>query len=328
LFELYLKRIFKTIFEKVYYMKEIEINIKSYQTKLTLFFIAFLLVIILSSCSSMVKVNSQWKDSKNEIVIDGKADDWEQSLIYFEKENLLIGARNDNQNLYMCFKSNDRDVARKMFMSGFTIWLNNEADKSKSLGIHYPIGMMGRGKMPFSNEQGSEKTKEFSKMDKNNDRFESMLQDMELLKGEDKENIPVPIIEVSKKYGINAKILNDDDIFTYEIAIPLSSDIVGLKLNNNKDMKIGIGFETGEFKKPDFGGMSSKRGSMPPMGEGGNSPGGMPPMGGGNFGSGGSGGRSGGMHHGGGQNGGRSSSERQSMNEPIQLWVELKLAEK
>jgi hypothetical protein len=265
----------------------------------------------------MQKVNSQWKGNTKSTIIDGKADDWDQSLVFFEKENLLIGTRNDKDNLYLCIKSNDRDVARKIFMAGFTIWLNDEANKSETIGIHYPIGMMIRGRMSNNMERSSEDYKASSKMDKENNRTESMLQDMEILKGEDKEHFPISLIESSKKYGITAKIINDDDIMTYEITIPLSADLMGLKLNNNKEMKIGVGFESGEFKKPDFGGMSLKKGGMPPMGDGGNSAGGMPPIGG-----------RGGMRRGDGGNGGRMNSDKKAMHEPIQLWLELKLAEK
>ena len=72
--------------------------------------IAFAAVFILTGCSSAIKLTADWK--KTDIVIDGRQSDWDGSLYFLKKANVMVGVRNDSENLYICFITNDQAAQR------------------------------------------------------------------------------------------------------------------------------------------------------------------------------------------------------------------------
>ncbi|MFZ1977243.1 MAG: hypothetical protein WAV76_04755 [Bacteroidota bacterium] len=101
--------------------------------------IALAAVFILTGCSSAVKLTSDWK--KSDIVIDGRPNDWDGSLYLLKKANVLVGVRNDSENLYICFITNDQSAQRQIMRNGLTLWFDPSGGTSERYGIKFPLGV-------------------------------------------------------------------------------------------------------------------------------------------------------------------------------------------
>ena len=76
------------------------------------------------------------------IVIDGKTDEWGNKGFYFDNSTgLLYCVSNDSSNLFLCIKTADEPVIRRIFTGGLQMWIDTEGKKSKRTGILYPMGM-------------------------------------------------------------------------------------------------------------------------------------------------------------------------------------------
>ena len=105
-----------------------------------------ILALSLNGCKSQ-PLNSYWlKPSAS----DSTNPDWWNLPTY--REDKLQGTMtivNDSSALYLRLFSRDRHLARRLEMTGLTIWLGNDADsRAPRLGIHYPLGMQS-GKAAF-----------------------------------------------------------------------------------------------------------------------------------------------------------------------------------
>ncbi len=293
--------------------------------KLNLLFNLLLVVsamALLSACSSMENTTSRWKT--NEIKIDGNDNDWNGSLAYYEDQKAMIGVKNTDDFIYICFKTDDAVNIRKIMGMGLTVWLNNDASKSKVFGIHYPVG----GREMFAGNSRNQQP-DGHQLDTTNirNKFRSeMLADIELQTG-DNDIQKFSVAEAKTNFNISAALKVDNNVLTYELAIPFETNYNNINLKPGKENSIGVGFETGELKE---------RGNRSYMG-GGENPGegvepgegGGPPFGGGSEGGypGGGGmyprgGFGGGHRHGGGS----WEGNRQAMMEPLSLWIDVRLA--
>ena len=100
--------------------------------------IAFAAIFILTGCSSAIKLTADWK--KTDIVIDGRQNDWDGSLYLLKKANVMVGVRNDSENLYICFITNDQSAQRQIMRSGLTVWFDPSGGSSERYGIKFPLG--------------------------------------------------------------------------------------------------------------------------------------------------------------------------------------------
>jgi uncharacterized membrane protein YgcG len=78
----------------------------------------------------------------------GDPDWWNLPAYRLEKLDGTITIVNDSSALYVRFYSRDQRLMRRLRGSGLTVWLTNAQNKSERLGIHYPLGMHGRGRPP------------------------------------------------------------------------------------------------------------------------------------------------------------------------------------
>jgi hypothetical protein len=293
----------------------------------------FIFSLFVGGCSSMETLTSKW--SKDEVKVDGIGNEWQNSLTYYEDQKAMIGVRNDKDYMYVCFKTSDPSNIRKAMQFGLTFWVNNSADKSKSFGVHYPIGMTSdKLKMEESNQSADNDQKNSvtarEKGKQMSERMTTMLKELELESKDGQDSRIMYLDDALGKFNIQAALKNDDEILTIELAIPLHSKMAEFSVNPLEGKTLGLGLETGEFKKPE-GGPKQKE-----MGEGGGYPGGggmMPPSGGGYPGGGypgGGGGMPGGMGMGGrhGRGGGRGMNSESSgnMRDQLKMWFEVQLA--
>jgi hypothetical protein len=61
------------------------------------------------------------------------------------KAKLYYNLSNDNENLYINIKVEDRGIQNRILKEGLTIWINMDSKKAKKMGIRFPIGSQNQG---------------------------------------------------------------------------------------------------------------------------------------------------------------------------------------
>jgi hypothetical protein len=240
-------------------------------------------------CSSPI-LKSQW-NSKPGIDADWNSI-WENSRSYqLEKEGVTIGLRNDTTDLFIMLRATDRETFATVMRTGLTVWLNGDGDKSKVLGVRYPMAHVpapgGRaGGRPFPPDR---RRGEFP-----DDRriTSGQLDSMEVLRSGKWRTLPT-----ENDLGITASLDNSQGVSILFMKIPLKANNVtplalGIRTSPGElaQHPIGLGLETGKLstesmKRPSRDDMDFGGGGMPPEGPGGpgqgrGGPRGGPPPGG------------------------------------------------
>src|SRR6266446_1290157 len=96
---------------------------------------------LLSAHSSSVfggaRLDSRPLDRK--IQIDGRSDDWHDSLTFIKKAGFAVGAFNDRQDLYLCINSWNEDVNLQIEGMGWVLWFSPDRSHPRSVGIEFPL---------------------------------------------------------------------------------------------------------------------------------------------------------------------------------------------
>ncbi len=203
------------------------------------------LLLVVGGCGTL-QLSSQW--TGNAISVDGRADDWTGKTTSIGTKKMAIGFANDTNYVYLMLSTTDRSTSRMLMMQGLTVWFDTAGGRTKSYGIHYPIGLFsGGGRQsesdPFSATRGN-----------------SPMSQLELLRPgqDDARRLPVSVAQ-----GIQARVSYTDAGFVYELRIPYASDAhFPYSLCARPGALIGVGLET-----PDVGG--SLAGSSATSGGGG-----------------------------------------------------------
>lgn len=104
------------------------------------FFAAFLLA-ALTGCGSGKELVSGWPEQA--ISVDGSTQDWHGNLETVKDENYSIGFKNNDQNLYLCFTTSDRDKISKIMRSGLNVVFESASDAAKDYTIRFPLVNQG-----------------------------------------------------------------------------------------------------------------------------------------------------------------------------------------
>ncbi len=278
-------------------------------------------VLLVAGCGG-TEMNSFWRD--REITVDGKDADWQGVSVYSTGEpEVAVGLLNDESNLYLLLKTHDRSLLPQIMRGGFTVWFDPYGKKTKTFGVHFPIGGREQGSPPEMQGEGPSRGGNMDSLGEVSEGLtilpEEALQQVELI-GPDKEGRSTLAVTDAEAKGVKARMALSGGQLIYELQVQLRQDVqhpyaIAIpRVGTDTSQKISIGLETGKFEMPkeegskmDFPG--GGEGRMPPGG------GGMGPPGGGGMGP--PGGR-GGMRPGG--------SGR--MPKRLNLWATLKLASK
>ncbi|MBN2638496.1 MAG: hypothetical protein JXR65_05355 [Bacteroidales bacterium] len=199
--------------------------------------------------------------------IDGKLDQPDQDWIFDEKEDVYYLISNDNNNLYVQMKLNNKSTVRKIIAFGFTVWIDPDAKGKNVLGIIYPEG--GFKKMMEKNKQEREKG-EMQNNEHRQDRLnpdgkpetrqEMIHERIERTNKNLKEGQITGSLKGFDKYGIQDAFFGQGDIealaqlddkgdMIYEAVIPLKS----IFKNPDKFLKqhelFSLTLETGYFEQ-------------------------------------------------------------------------------
>jgi hypothetical protein len=236
-------------------------------------FIPLLLIfapLALNSCTSSLLVKSSWNDNK--IVVDGKDNDWGDTMFYIPSAQMTAGVRNDSSNMYVILKATNRQQAFQIMGLGLTVWFDPSGGTSEKFGIHFPIGHEDGGALMHRNagdDQDNNQTQNLAFTD-------MMPNELEILGAN--ENGPVRLTIADAK-GIELQINRSPDGLIYELRVPLRKSPEHPYAIDAKGRSIGIGFESGKFEPSQRGGregdgMQGEGGGMyPGGGEGGEMPG-------------------------------------------------------
>jgi len=276
------------------------------------FMIAFV-SLFLSGCTSMLLVKSSW--NSNQTVIDGKDNDWDDTMFYIPDAQLTAGIRNDSSNMYIILKAANRQQAFQIMGLGLTVWFDPSGGSGEKFGIHFPLGHQGEGAV-HRNEGGS--TSETTDETQNQPPIYTDMMPNELEIMGANENGPVRL-SIADAKGIELQINRNTDGLIYELEVPLHKSPEHPYAINANGKYVGIGFESGKFEAREGGGREGRGmrgeggGGYPGGGEGGGE--GMPPGEG-----------DGGMRgEGRGRNYGGEGGQRQELKQ-IDFWLKAKLA--
>jgi hypothetical protein len=199
-------------------------------------FLLFLLSIY--GCSSVPEVTSS--RNNNEIVVDGKQEDWGNTFTSIKDQNAAVAFRNDDENLYICFITSDNQKIVRILSSGLTVWLYL-SDSKDVIGIKYPVRKSSEDFRSVVNEKGE--SMESSDI---NGRIQKLLKVQNELIIVDENNIGVFSSSPDVSKGFRAKIGYAMNQLVYELKIPLTKnkDFTQFVFKANPQDNIRVKFES------------------------------------------------------------------------------------
>lgn len=251
---------------------------------------------------------------RSQIIIDGKANEWADSLFFLNPDaKIRYAVVNDSNNLYLCLKVFDDSQQMKLLRGGMEVWIDPAGKKTEVCGIRYPLSTTLNPGSKMGGRSGDPNGIKQLKL-----LFLLQAKDMELTGF--KDGINGLLSNIINKTGVQIVIkLDSTNILIYEAKIPLSD----FKSDLTKAEPLSVGFIIKGMERPKMKDGEDSHGGGMENHEGG---GGM----GGRYGGGGMGGHSGGGHshqEGNRDEGGESGkSPRQGMFDDTSMWLKLSIA--
>ncbi len=162
------------------------------------------LLVFASGCRGPLDLTSNWTGSP--VAIDGSSSDW-TALTAVETPPLSLGARNDQQNLYLCLSTADPDLQTQILFAGFTAWFPSSHQDARPFGIQFPL----RQDRPVRIEDLGQFEAMFQ-------AFEPRMNSLLILEGTERQQFPV-----LQTPGIKVRIGLTNGLLVYELQVPLTS---------------------------------------------------------------------------------------------------------
>ncbi len=138
--------------------------------------LGLLLVVTLASFTSPKgKKALRCHKQDTQLKVDGKTDDWNDTLTYDNRTGFYYDFSNDAEYLYVRLRMTKAMVQRKAMATGLTLWIDPNARGKNVLGIRYPKDKvkeqrMEHRKKPSGRPQGIQR-KPFSAKDREEQRM-------------------------------------------------------------------------------------------------------------------------------------------------------------
>jgi len=165
-----------------------------------------------------------------DIVINGKLDDWGDTLWYENaSQGLQYHLKNNDQNLFVAFRVRDREQQIQALSQGFSVTVNPQGRKRDGPTVVYPIAdrIAFRSIMSADND------------DRPDDMREGALQAIRSIYVLRFDDILDGQLSLDNNYGIQAQTLIDStDALCVEIVIPLSR--LGLSSQNDQKLAFNV----------------------------------------------------------------------------------------
>lgn len=281
----------------------------------TMLFSALILVFASTVKAQSSKTIGSMQPPPAKVVIDGDLSEWGDSLRYLNEEKKIpYTLANDQENLYVAIRINDRTEQARIINAGITLSIDPKGKKKETFTMTFPLSDPGsKPKLGFRKDDNGELTQQ--------DRDELVrerLTTLRNIKVTGFKDIEYDMITTSNTYGIKAYINYDaDGNLVYEAAIPLKF----FHVDNPSKNEWAFNFKINGMQKV----APASEGGDSQGGRGGRGGGGGGRMGGGGGGMGGGGGR-GGRGGGGGGRGGSSNAENSELFKSVDFWEKFHLA--
>ena len=93
-------------------------------------------LLLLRSCG---EASLESKVLDRPITVDGKSEDWRDSLTYFKDAGIAVGAFNDHEDLYVCVTSWNQEISLEAMNQGLTVWFGRGGGAEMRFGVEYPL---------------------------------------------------------------------------------------------------------------------------------------------------------------------------------------------
>jgi len=232
-----------------------------------------------------------------QVFADGDLIEWVDRLELYDNDRLRVGVMHDDENIYVAINTANRTLIQAIMAGGLQLWFNHSQDKTKELGLKYPLGIRdvaGDRQAGAGNARGSTGG---GQRGPRNELLNQTTLEMDMFFEEDK---PVRT-HVGGQGAFSAGASYDFGVLSVELVIPRSADVGSdFYLDPGSATGIGIGIET-----IDTAGVRGNAGGP---------------------GSGGRGARGGGR--GGSRGGGRGQGARGGtvLSSPVNLWLKVDLS--
>jgi hypothetical protein len=238
------------------------------------------------------------------IVVDGKLNDWGDSLRYISEEKKIpYTIANDKDNIYVAVRISDRSEQRRVLMAGITFSIDPKGKKKESFCVTFPYTdpeAMPAERMqqpPAADGQQPQPGND----DDRQERMEAGLTRLKQIKATGFADVLNEVMTTANLYGIKTALgFDSDGYLVYEAAVPISM----LHAGNSGKNEWAFNIKINGITRP-------KQGDKPSGGGRGGMDGGM-----------GGGRRGGGMR--GGQNG--DTADRSETTKTVDFWEKFYLA--
>jgi hypothetical protein len=76
---------------------------------------------------------------RDDIAINGSDEEWRGRAQFRDnKKDLAIRVLNDEDSVYLCFSTSDRELVKKLGATGLTVWFDPKGGEKKSYGVRLP----------------------------------------------------------------------------------------------------------------------------------------------------------------------------------------------
>ncbi|MBF8295058.1 MAG: hypothetical protein HW389_1603 [Bacteroidetes bacterium] len=195
--------------------------------------IVLLAVVTLSGCSSTLELTSRW--TNHELKVDGTGTEWKDATTLIPGPQVLVGIKNDRENLYVCLKTSNRITQVQMLALGTTVWIDTEGKKNKTFGIQFPVSGLLQGRR-FPSQQNSQELQRL---------IDAAQRQFEILgPGKDEHRR----VADKQEKGLDVHLGFADGTLTYELKVPLhktSEHAYAIGADPSKPLTIGL--ETGDY---------------------------------------------------------------------------------
>jgi hypothetical protein len=202
--------------------------------------VVFFFAVLISStngCTSTQQLVSRW--SEIPIRMDASLGDWADSTVFAEKDGVRYGVVNDGEYLYLCLLSSKANLGRQIVFRGMTIWFDPNGGEKKTIGIRFPIGGMGPGRLEMSQQPDQDPEQRGSRIE---EIERQSLNEFEYLGPGENERQRVSRLQGQ---GLEIHLTSTPERFLYKLKIPLRySSVHPYAIETHAGAKIGVGIES------------------------------------------------------------------------------------
>jgi hypothetical protein len=193
-----------------------------------------MLLMLLTGCSGGLKLTSDWQ--QGEMNIDGGDSEWQRGLYYDKESDMVYGVRNDDKQVYIFLKTQNRSTQMQIMRQGLTVWFDREDGKNQTFGIKYPMSQH-EAHAGYSPDTNDERLPSF---------LDQAFPELEII-GPRKEDIQR--FSPLEAPGIRVKLGRTRETLVYELRVPLTKTSEHpFAIEPISGRRVGIEFETGDFK--------------------------------------------------------------------------------